>query len=405
MPTPRFTRLAIVTAIGLAGTAIASSSDNSAKINRADADTVNHFLFIKGVNFPTKKAPGVVLGGSALVVDSYSATDIVAVLPPTVVPATYLLSVSKNTGEDEEKLQFNVAVGNTGPKGAKGDMGATGATGATGPAGAVGAQGPKGDTGATGANGANGTTGATGPAGAVGAQGSKGDTGATGAQGPKGDTGATGPQGLKGDTGATGANGVQGPQGETGATGATGATGPQGPEGAQGLKGDTGAQGPIGFTGVQGPKGDKGDTGPQGTQGPAGPQGATGATGNTGPAGTSGTAPNRTVAIFGSGTLNLHTGNGFVLEAPDASTLRLRTTAGGSFLNYGISYPSTCATGASGMSEVFRFSVSAGDTLQAGLCAEGSVAYVTAWNTGDPKADTLRCWRYAGNAIACQKLF
>jgi hypothetical protein len=146
-------------------------------------------------------------------------------------------------------IEYESAIGPTGP---------TGETGPTGPTGDTGPTGPTGDTGPTG------PTGETGP------------TGPTGDTGPTGPTGETGPTGPTGDTGATGATGDTGPTGSTGETGPTGSTGETGPTGS------TGETGPTGPTGDTGPTGATGDTGPTGPTGETGPTGATGETGATG---------------------------------------------------------------------------------------------------------------------------
>jgi hypothetical protein len=159
----------------------------------ADAD--GPILHIRGVNFGIAKAPKVVLGGSALVVENYAPTDIAATLPPALRPGTYFLVVSSFKQLADPigfPSLFDVTIGAAGPKG---EPGGQGIQGPPGPSGA------KGDTGGQGIQGFVGSTGATGARGATGASGSAGATG------PKGDTGATGP---KGDTGATGATGAPG---------------------------------------------------------------------------------------------------------------------------------------------------------------------------------------------------
>jgi hypothetical protein len=276
-------------------------------------------------------------------------------------------------------------------------------TGLVGPAGA---QGPAGPAGADGKNGADGAVGPAGPQGPKGDVGPAGPTGPQGAKGDTGATGATGPQGPKGDTGATG---PQGPQGLKGDTGATGAAGPQGPIGPQGLKGDTGATGATGPQGPIGPQGPTGPTGATGPQGPAGPTGPTGATGPQGPAGPTGpqgaswTKPATSQAIFGSGPITLYTGPTYVVEALNASTIQIRTTISGQFNDYGIIYPSTCAANSSAVSEAFRWSSTAGDTLQGTLCNEGSEMKIAVGENNGASSMLMTCWRWAGNAIGCQR--
>jgi hypothetical protein len=135
-------------------------------------------LTITGLGFPTRRPPQVWLDLAPLVVNSFTSTQIVALLPPDVVEGTHLLSVW--SGRDGgEHASFDVAIGG----------------GSVGPPGPPGPPGPKGDTGAQGL---------------PGPKGDKGDTGAQGPPGPKGDTGAQGP---KGDIGPQGVEGPPGPPG------------------------------------------------------------------------------------------------------------------------------------------------------------------------------------------------
>ena len=171
------------------------------RILRGDADATS--LFIHGTNFGTRSGT-VTLGGQRLGVASWSPTDIVAVLPANVLPASYLLTVTVQRGRCVT-AGFDVAVG-TG-SGTQGSPGPAGPAGPTGPAGAAG------------------------PAGPI---------------GPAGPAGPPGPIGLTGPAGATGPAGPPGPIGLTGAAGATGPAGPAGPAGPQGPAGPTGPQGPPG---------------------------------------------------------------------------------------------------------------------------------------------------------------
>src|SRR6516162_4080474 len=61
------------------------------RILQADADSSN--LFIHGTGFGTKNGT-VTLGGQRLGVASWSPTDIVAVVPQNLLPASYLLTVT-----------------------------------------------------------------------------------------------------------------------------------------------------------------------------------------------------------------------------------------------------------------------------------------------------------------------
>lgn len=232
----------------------AAASNTQAVIDSINADPALVNITLHGQHFTSVKRLSLLLSGTAVPLPILSVTDqaIVALLPPGVLPGSYVVTLA--SGDSGNTEDFFATLGSTGPMG---PTGATGPQGPQGPQGVVGPTGLQGPQGVVGPTGAQGPQGNTGPTGATGAQGLKGDTGATGAQGPKGDTGATGP---------VGPTGAQGPKGDTGATGATG---------AQGLKGDTGATGPVGPTGAQGL---------QGLQGPAGPTGATGATGPAGAA-------------------------------------------------------------------------------------------------------------------------
>ncbi len=316
--------------------------------------------------------------------------------------------------------------GPQGPQGADGPQGPQGPQGIDGPAGPTGAQGPQGIDGPVGPTGSQGPQGIDGPVGPTGAQGPQG------VAGPAGPTGAQGPQGVAGPVGPTGAQGPQGPIGPQGATGATGAQGPAGPQGATGATGPQGPAGPQGATGAQGPQGPIGATGatgaqgpagPQGPQGPIGPQGATGPTGPTGPQGPQGlqgpqgvqgpqgppgmgayTPPAITSAIFGSGPLSLFVGSGFIVEATNASTVQIRTLTA-NFYDYGIVYPTACAGNSSTMVAAHRYSTNVGETLTGTFCGEGSTMDITVAVNGGGPDTLLRCWRWAGNAIACQRFF
>lgn len=198
--------------------------------------------------------------------------------------------------------------------------------------------------------------------------------------------------------------GLVGPQGLPGATGATGPQGPQGPAGPTGATGAQGPQGPNGLTGAQGPQG---PAGPAGPQGPTGPTGATGAQGPQGPAGVF-APPAVSLASFGVGTINLYTGSTFVVEAPNSSTVQIRTTAG-TFNDYGITYPASCAGNGNGgtgtMVSAHRYSTASGEILSGTLCTEGSTMFLTVGVGGVTSSMLMRCWRYAGNAIGCQRIF
>jgi hypothetical protein len=133
----------------------------------------------------------------------------------------------------------------------------------------------------------------------------------------------------------------------------------------------------------------------------------TGLVGPAGPAGPAGSAPNLTLAVFGVGPITHGTGNGWILETTAANTLQIRNTNGG-FQQWSIDFPTGCAAqSATGQGTNFRFSTVVGETLSGTLCNEGSPAWVTINRENDNplKAAVFRCWRYSGNANACQKMF
>ncbi|MEA2391515.1 MAG: hypothetical protein QOK31_1624 [Solirubrobacteraceae bacterium] len=106
--------------------------------------------------------------------------------------------------------------------------------------------------------------------------------------------------------------------------------------------------------------------------------------------------------VFGSGPQTAYTGNGWVLEAVTATSLRLRNTSG-NFMSWGLTYPQSCGTQPVPIGSSFRFSVTTGDTLSGSLCSEGSVltAYVTE-NTGAAMT-TVVCQLVSSNAPACKR--
>jgi hypothetical protein len=110
------------------------------------------------------------------------------------------------------------------------------------------------------------------------------------------------------------------------------------------------------------------------------------------------------VASFGSGTQTHYTGARFVLETTNASTLQLRTTAAGSFMNYSITYPTSCGAGTASLGQVFRYSFNVDETLSATLCNEGSTMFIQVYDSSANATAWFRCWRFAGNANACQRI-
>jgi hypothetical protein len=103
-------------------------------------------LNVFGSNFGTTTGT-VTLGGSALTVQTWAATQIVVTLP-SITPGTYLLSVSLPKGS-HPTATLAVTLGASGPPGPAGPQGIQGLSiiGPQGPAGVNGAPGPDGPTG------------------------------------------------------------------------------------------------------------------------------------------------------------------------------------------------------------------------------------------------------------------
>jgi len=99
-------------------------------------------LTITGLHLGTAK-PLVALDGTSLTVASFTSTAVTALLPPGLVPGSYLLTLEPN-GYNSKVADFDVALGAIGPKGDKGDPGPPGPVGPVGPVGPAGAQGPPG---------------------------------------------------------------------------------------------------------------------------------------------------------------------------------------------------------------------------------------------------------------------
>jgi hypothetical protein len=198
-------RFALAFALALAVASIASPRLAFAESTHAPAITEARegagVLNVFGINFAGR--PRVTLGTTALTVVSTTATRIEALLPASVGPGSYLLTVTVNAGRDDDRGDDGkydeswITIGTAGTPGPAGPAGAIGATGPAGPAGAIGATGPAGPAGAPGSQGPAGLPGLAGP---QGPQGSQGPQGLEGAPGP---AGATGPQGVAGTPGST----------------------------------------------------------------------------------------------------------------------------------------------------------------------------------------------------------
>jgi hypothetical protein len=132
--------LAVLVALGTAGapTAFAASSHQPVIAEvRADAA----MLRIAGFDL-ADGLPRVTLGGVALAVTSANATEVVAVVPASITPGTYLLTLTVGhgaSGQDNSKYDEAWvtigAVGVAGPPGKEGPQGATGPQGPIGPQG------------------------------------------------------------------------------------------------------------------------------------------------------------------------------------------------------------------------------------------------------------------------------
>jgi len=181
-------------------------------IEFADADAGVLNLVILGRNFGDE-APAVTLGGTRLFVRSFSATEVVAVLPVQVLSGYYRLVL---VTENRAVAQFDVGIGYQGSSGPQGPQGPAGPQGVAGPPGPVGATGPIGPQGVAGAPG---PVGASGPIGPLGVAGPPGPVGATGPAGPQGVAGPAGPVGAIGPVGPAGPAGQTGPQGPPGVAG------------------------------------------------------------------------------------------------------------------------------------------------------------------------------------------
>jgi hypothetical protein len=164
----RLSRLGIVLAAAMSLTLpLSADSANRPIILSATLDTTNHLLTITGMDLVGKKgAPSVFFDSQQLTVNTFTATQIIAVLNPTPAPGTYLVLVNTNQDASANSYDtFDVTIGATGAQGPTGPAGPQGPAGATGAPGAQGPQGPQGVPGLTGPAGPVGPTGPQGPAG------------------------------------------------------------------------------------------------------------------------------------------------------------------------------------------------------------------------------------------------
>ena len=182
-------------------------------------------MTINGQNLGNNAPDAVVLGAMpklTLLPSLSPSTQITALMPATVPPGTYLLSLVGAAGS--WRMSFNTEIGASGAAGPAGASGQPGpsptVTMLTAPTGACTTMDPNGNFGTmiVSADGSNITSYVC--------------TGATGSQGPAGPPGAI----------STGSAGGQGPAGPAGPAG------PTGPEGTQGPRGLTGLAAPNAFT-------------------------------------------------------------------------------------------------------------------------------------------------------------
>ncbi|MEZ5417373.1 MAG: collagen-like protein [Vicinamibacterales bacterium] len=207
--------------------------------------------------------------------------------------------------------------------------------------------------------------------------------------------------------------GITGPQGPAGPEGPAGPAGPAGIAGPAGPQGPAGAPGPTGATGASGPAGPQGATGPQGPAGPQGPTGPQGPQGPQGPAGTFVVPPVSELAFDTQNpVLQTHyTGLSWVLEAPDAGTLRLRAV-GSAIRTFSFIYPDNCVIpfpASADMRASYRAANADGTTLQVSYCNEGSPILVNVHNYnafgGGSIVTQFSCLRISGNVQVCQRSY
>jgi hypothetical protein len=151
-------------------------------------------LHIVGTNFGAA-LPQVTLGSQRLAVVSNSATRVDALVPATLAPGSYLLTLAPGNANGDHSGSGTHGEGNYdefwvtfGASGAAGAPGAPGAPGAAGPAGRDGAAGPQGPAGPIGPQGVQGIAGPVGPAGPQGIAGPAGTNAGAGGSLPSLDT-------------------------------------------------------------------------------------------------------------------------------------------------------------------------------------------------------------------------
>jgi len=162
----RSTRLLSTLALGalLAGVGLqpaASGQGLLPTISMAAADFSKSTprITITGQNFGSSK-PTVSLSGTALTVESFSSSSIVADLPASLAPGFYRLTVTRNDNLLKLFAEIDITLSGAAAAGPAGPAGPTGPTGPQGPPGAPGAAGPQGPQGPAGQPGPAGPAGA-----------------------------------------------------------------------------------------------------------------------------------------------------------------------------------------------------------------------------------------------------
>jgi hypothetical protein len=112
-----------------------------------------------------------------------------------------------------------------------------------------------------------------------------------------------------------------------------------------------------------------------------------------------------------------------VLESTAANVLQLRRLLGtgpapggtGPYVVFSFAAPTACTVpgvvpGSAAMAQAYRHTFTLGDTLTVNLCTEGSLVLVNVMDESSvlglvPPVVQFRCWRQAGNANMCQRVF
>jgi hypothetical protein len=137
-----FVKASLLCTVLIADTAWAATTTS---VVSAVVDSSADRITISGTGFkPAASAPTVTLDNLSLTLVSSTNLAVVAKVPTSLAPGSYLLTVMNSASQS---ATFNVTVGAVGPAGATGPAGPKGATGATGQAGPRGATGPAGPIG------------------------------------------------------------------------------------------------------------------------------------------------------------------------------------------------------------------------------------------------------------------